>query len=677
MLLGIRGVKGTTQDCVEFYDVWKHPDNAPIDVALIHCSDEGICENLYWRDDFVSFGVIQSGYEITCDSAATLKSQAPEIEWFDIERGPEIASVLMAIEEVLEVELLDDLDWSPFHVVRDTGEAIPKLEQLITDLTDLVEDNPDCEKIERAINDNFPMIKVWGSAVASLSAITFNLPADVTIHERTLEWNDEMIRMYRRFAKLVFHNMDVYSADSDDQEEWETVSEGSLGERTGQDLVELWLAERAVQSRVKRDIDRVVDGDASDWVSVMERAKDTGMCHRVNEFIALAVHEASEVSEKQIVMDFARECRILLTFVTRMSVLSGVMLRWVPDLSPHLPQARAVVSSQLLTFEESLELLGNRDRFMDDLPKMQLWLQDSAAEGFGPVYAFVSQTLEQALKSDLFMPLDSRGVLIKPVGGDNRRKHALRAVGRLIGLAIAHQVPIFFPLGRIGLSMITGRSMSAMMDLISDLEADDPDTIRALTNLRLLSEDELVEAGLVFEDGSEVVVTREKLEEYINQQIYRMHVEPIEEPMIRIIRGIYDVIPFGHLSWLTPKELSEVLTAGAREVDVTELKAATNVAVEYENHQEIEWFWEVMKEFSQEELRDVLQFVSGSKYLPIEGVTHSWIGIVVNEDQDLRDTLPKAQLCFRQLKLPKYSSKEVMKRMLKIAITFCGSVDTH
>jgi ubiquitin-protein ligase E3 A len=77
-------------------------------------------------------------------------------------------------------------------------------------------------------------------------------------------------------------------------------------------------------------------------------------------------------------------------------------------------------------------------------------------------------------------------------------------------------------------------------------------------------------------------------------------------------------------------------------------------------------FWEVFYEFSDEEKKQLLAFVTGSDRVPVGGLSKLKLIIVKNGPDS--DRLPTAHTCFNALLLCTYSSKDKLKERLLTAI---------
>ncbi|CAI9291735.1 unnamed protein product [Lactuca saligna] len=87
----------------------------------------------------------------------------------------------------------------------------------------------------------------------------------------------------------------------------------------------------------------------------------------------------------------------------------------------------------------------------------------------------------------------------------------------------------------------------------------------------------------------------------------------------------------------------------------------------------IQWFWEVAQALSKEDKARLLQFVTGTSKVPLEGFS-GLQGISGSQKFQIHkaygstDRLPSAHTCFNQLDLPEYPSKQHLEERLLLAI---------
>ncbi len=119
----------------------------------------------------------------------------------------------------------------------------------------------------------------------------------------------------------------------------------------------------------------------------------------------------------------------------------------------------------------------------------------------------------------------------------------------------------------------------------------------------------------------------------------------------------------------------ELLISGLPTIDVQDLKDNTQYVNYQANHNVIKWFWEVLESFENSMRAEFIQFVTGSSRVPVEGFK----GLrgargyqkfqIIKYPTENDNWLPQAHTCFKQLELPEYSSKEVLRERLVTAIT--------
>ncbi|XP_055489136.1 LOW QUALITY PROTEIN: probable E3 ubiquitin-protein ligase HERC1 [Leucoraja erinacea] len=172
--------------------------------------------------------------------------------------------------------------------------------------------------------------------------------------------------------------------------------------------------------------------------------------------------------------------------------------------------------------------------------------------------------------------------------------------------------------------------------------------------------------------GSSIPLTFGNRKEYVERAIeYRLH--ELDQQVAAIRQGMSAIVPVPLLSLLTERQL-EQLVCGMPEVNVETLKKVVRYRDIVENHQLLSWLWQTLQEFSNEERVLFLRFVSGRSRLPANPADITQKFQIIKVDRPV-DGLPTAQTCFFQLRLPPYSSQQVMAERLRYAIQNCRSID--
>lgn len=143
------------------------------------------------------------------------------------------------------------------------------------------------------------------------------------------------------------------------------------------------------------------------------------------------------------------------------------------------------------------------------------------------------------------------------------------------------------------------------------------------------------------------------------------------------VEGLSNVLPVEVLTIFTGEELRDIF-CGNPEVDVDLLRRV----VEYEGYNEsddvIQYFWETLRELTNDERKTFLQFVWARNRLPTkESDFDAPFKIQRDGSNNSGDNaLPSASTCFFSLILPEYSSKEVLKHKLLFAINNVTTMET-
>ncbi|XP_010542518.1 PREDICTED: E3 ubiquitin-protein ligase UPL1-like isoform X2 [Tarenaya hassleriana] len=172
--------------------------------------------------------------------------------------------------------------------------------------------------------------------------------------------------------------------------------------------------------------------------------------------------------------------------------------------------------------------------------------------------------------------------------------------------------------------------------------------------------------------GRNIRVTEETKHEYVDLVASHILTNAIRPQINAFLEGFNELIPRDLVSMFNDKEL-ELLISGLPEIDLDDLKANTEYTGYTPASPVVQWFWEVVKAFSKEDMARLLQFVTGTSKVPLEGFK-ALQGISgpqrfqIHKAYGAPERLPSAHTCFNQLDLPEYSSKEQLQERLLLAI---------
>lgn len=362
------------------------------------------------------------------------------------------------------------------------------------------------------------------------------------------------------------------------------------------------------------------------------------------------------------------------------SLRSNPQMRQLPGPHCQIPVSRNQI------FEDSFAQVM---RYKPDDLKKKIYIKFQGEEGLD--YGGLSREWFFLLSHEMFNPYyclfeysahDNYTLQINPNSYINP-DHLLyfRFIGRIVGMAIFHQkfLDVFF----------IGPIYKILLDkkvTINDLETVDPAFHK---NLVWLLENDITEAGLemtfsvdneefgvvktidLIDDGRNVIVTNENKKEYAKLIVEYRLVKRVEEQMASFKQGLFEIVPRHLLDTFDAREL-EMLIGGMSDIDVKDWKAHTEYRKYTEDDQTVKWFWQAVESFDNEKRSRLLQFVTGTTRVPINGFKdlHGSDGPrrFCIEKVGTPDKLPAAHTCFNRLDLPPYTSYEQLVEKLTTSI---------
>eukprot|EP00960_Hanusia_phi_P070531 767330-Hanusia_phi.AAC.5 len=174
-------------------------------------------------------------------------------------------------------------------------------------------------------------------------------------------------------------------------------------------------------------------------------------------------------------------------------------------------------------------------------------------------------------------------------------------------------------------------------------------------------------------DGGSVTVDIGNVHEYVERMYNFMLDEGISEQIAAIREGISEVFPESHLKAFTPSELRSMLSGDSNvswsKIDLLEhLEPRNGYDIDSSTFQHLV---HVLCDLDERERKDFLRFVTGVRVLPPGGLKNLDPKLTVVRkhcENDPDDHFPSANTCFHFLKLPEYSSTEILASRLKTAL---------
>ncbi|XP_076889696.1 E3 ubiquitin-protein ligase UPL1-like [Bidens hawaiensis] len=214
------------------------------------------------------------------------------------------------------------------------------------------------------------------------------------------------------------------------------------------------------------------------------------------------------------------------------------------------------------------------------------------------------------------------------------------------------------------LKWLLENDVSDILDLTFSMDADEEKHI-------LYEKTEVTDYELK-PGGRNIRVTEETKHEYVDLVAEHILTNAIRPQINSFLDGFNELIPRDLISIFNDKEL-ELLISGLPEIDLDDLKANTEYTGYTIGSNVVIWFWEVVNAFNKEDRARLLQFVTGTSKVPLEGFK-ALQGISgpqrfqIHKAYGAPERLPSAHTCFNQLDLPEYTTKEQLKERLLLAI---------
>ncbi|KAF1436840.1 TRIPC ligase, partial [Pygoscelis papua] len=174
--------------------------------------------------------------------------------------------------------------------------------------------------------------------------------------------------------------------------------------------------------------------------------------------------------------------------------------------------------------------------------------------------------------------------------------------------------------------------------------------------------------------GKDIPVTIHNLEEYLRLVIFWALNEGVARQFDSFRDGFESVFPLSHLQYFYPEELEQLLCGSKTDTwDAKTLMECCRPDHGYtHDSRAVKYLFEILSSFDSEQQRLFLQFVTGSPRLPVGGFRSlnpplTIVRKTFESTENPDDFLPSVMTCVNYLKLPDYSTIEIMREKLLIA----------
>jgi hypothetical protein len=254
-----------------------------------------------------------------------------------------------------------------------------------------------------------------------------------------------------------------------------------------------------------------------------------------------------------------------------------------------------------------------------------------------------------------------------------------RLIGMILGLAIYNQVildlhfplPVYKKLLNEETSFEDFKefdpSVGRSMETLLEYEGDDFESVFDMRFVR--SENVFGESREIplVPGGEEIQVDASNRHTFVECYVDNVLHTSVER-QFRAFQDGFNVVCGRRIMELFHPEELELLICGSPELDFNALEMNTNYHDGYSKSSTVIcWFWEIVhRDFSEEDRKKLLFFVTGSDRAPIKGLSGLDFGLYRNGPDS--DRLPTSHTCFNALMLPEYGSKGKLKAFMLISI---------
>ncbi|XP_060536346.1 E3 ubiquitin-protein ligase NEDD4 isoform X4 [Cylas formicarius] len=324
-----------------------------------------------------------------------------------------------------------------------------------------------------------------------------------------------------------------------------------------------------------------------------------------------------------------------------------------------------------------------------DLLKTKLWVEFEGEVGLD--YGGLAREWFYLLSKEMFNPyyglfeysaMDNYTLQINPTSGLCNEDHLayFKFIGRVAGMAVYHGklLDAFF------IRPFYKMMLSKPIDL-KDMESVDSEYYKSLLWIKendpsgldltfSVDEEKFGETSVheLIDGGANVPLDDSNKDQYIKCIIQWRFVERVQEQMNAFLEGFSDLIPLNIIKIFDENEL-ELLMCGIQHIDVKDWKQNSLYKGDYHaNHIVVQYFWRVVLSFNNEMRARLLQFVTGTSRVPMNGFKELYGSngpqLFTIEKWGTTDNYPRAHTCFNRLDLPPYDSYQQLKEKLIKAI---------
>ncbi|KAI9199312.1 uncharacterized protein BJ171DRAFT_216009 [Polychytrium aggregatum] len=312
-------------------------------------------------------------------------------------------------------------------------------------------------------------------------------------------------------------------------------------------------------------------------------------------------------------------------------------------------------------------------------------LDEAGIDGGGVFKEFLTALSKQVFDDSYGLFMTTSKHLLYPTPcvfrADPQRLAYYEFVGRILGKALYDGILLDVGFAGFFLSKWLGRQ-----SYLDDLASLDSELYSGLVMLKDYPKDVEKDLGLYFsinvkaetgeivtidlaKDGSAIPVTNENRHRYIYMvSDYKLN-KQLDQQCQAFFRGLSTLIEPRWLRMFNQQELQILLGGASTPIDIDDLRNNTTYGGDFhELHPTIRHFWKVVEGFDNEQRRKLIKFATSCPRPPLLGFKELSPGFNIRSAEYDNERLPTASTCVNLLKMPPYTSEEILRSKLLYAI---------
>ncbi|XP_047531021.1 ubiquitin-protein ligase E3C [Vanessa atalanta] len=389
-----------------------------------------------------------------------------------------------------------------------------------------------------------------------------------------------------------------------------------------------------------------------------------------------------------------REIPFVVPFSTRVLIFQGLLMREKQDHwyeMTNFNEGPSIIISVRRThlYEDAFDKLSP-----DNEPDLKLKLrvqlinqagaEEPGVDGGGLFREFLSELLKSAFDPNRGLFRLTKDNMLYPNPGvhllyDDFPMHYF-FVGRMLGKALYENLLVELPLAEFFLAKLC----STREPDVHALASLDPGLYRGLLLLKSHRRADVPDLGLDFTivsdelgeqrieelkpGGANIPVTAENRIEYIHLVAdYKLN-RQIRSQCNAFKRGLTSVVNAEWLRMFSCRELQLLISGAEVPIDLDDLRRNTQYGGGFTaTHPTVQCFWKVVENFTDDQRRQLLKFVTSCSRPPLLGFKDLQPPFCI-QSAGAADRLPSSSTCMNLLKIPEYHAEELLAEKLLYAI---------